>query len=159
MRKRTILWLVLASILLWIIGAAIFVPGVVAASSQCTQEQINNGTCAINSPGAGAAVVIGILMWAIAAVLGLVAWIGALIRSASMHSWGWFIILLLFSGLGTLIYAFVGPPDQPKAPAYYPPNYPSGYPPPYPANYPPPPYPANYPPPTYPPDQRPPATG
>ena len=158
MRKRTILWLFLASIILAIIGAAIFVPAVVSAASHCTQAQLNSGTCNVTPTGGqSAAIAIGVILWVIAAVLELVAWIMALIRSAMMRTWGWFIVVLLIHGLGTLIYAIAGPRDQPSMPAYQQPNYPAGYPPNYPSNNPPG-YPPSYPQ-NYPPGQNPPAVG
>ena len=167
MRKRTILWLVLSGIILAIIGTALFVPAVVSAAGHCTQAQLNNGTCNITPTSVqSAAIAVGVILWIIAAILDLIAWIMALIRSARMRSWGWFIVVLLIHGLGTLIYAIAGPPDQPRMPAYYPPNQPPGYPPGYPPNqqpgYPPN-YPPGYPPPNYPqnypPGQNPPAVG
>ena len=154
MRKRTILWLFLSSIILAIIGAVIFAIGAVSAASHCTQAELNNGTCHITPNGAqSAAIAIGVVLWIIAAVLELVAWIMALIRSAMMRSWGWFIFILLIHGLGTLIYAIAGPPDRPRMPTYQQPPYPTGYPPSYPPGYPP-----NYPP-SYPPGKNPPAVG
>jgi hypothetical protein len=33
----------------------------------------------------------------------------ALVRSAKMQTWGWFVIVLIFSGLGTLIYVLADP--------------------------------------------------
>jgi len=33
----------------------------------------------------------------------------ALVRSAKMQTWGWFVIVLTFSGLGTLIYVLADP--------------------------------------------------
>lgn len=169
MRKSTILWLIVGSILLAIIGAVVLIPATVAATSHCTQAQINNGTCQVDSAALGTAGFIGIVLWILASILGLAAWILALIRSASMHSWVWFVVILLISGLGTLLYALFGPRDGPQEPAYYPPNYPPLYPsdyptqyqPPYPQNYPqnyPQDYPQNYPQ-DYPPTQRPPAMG
>ena len=150
MSKRTILWLFLSGIILAIIGTAIFVPVVVSATSHCTQAEISSGTCKITPTGGQSAmIVIGVILWLLAAVLDLVAWIMALIRSAMMRSWGWFILVLLIHGLGTLIYAIAGPRDQPRTPPYQQPMYPSGYPPGYPPNYPP----------GYPPGQNPPAVG
>ena len=133
MRKRAILWLFLASIILAIIGAVIFAIGAVSATGHCSQAQLHNGTCTINPTGAqSAAIAIGVILWILAAVLDLVACVMALIRSAMMRSWGWFIFILLIHGLGTLIYAIAGPPDQPSMPTYQQPTYPSGYPPNYP---------------------------
>jgi hypothetical protein len=187
MKKKTILWLVLSALVLTIIGIAVFIPGFASAAGHCTQEQINANTCAVNLHGAQAAgVVIGSILWVISGLLWLVAWIGALIRSAKMGSWGWFIVVLILSGLGTLLYAIAGPADRPAMttyppisypPAGYPPiqqpgGYPAGYQPGgydangYPASYPPGGYdqsgyppsyqPGSYPPPAYPPAGSPP---
>jgi len=158
MRKNTILWLILGSILLAILGAALYAPTIAAATSHCTQEQISSGTCKVNTTHLGAGGVFGLLLWIAASLLGLIAWIMALVRSATMHSWVWFVLVLLFSGLGTLVYALFGPKDRPKAPAYQPPTSPTGYP----QNYPPPPTPPPYPqtyPQDYSPTERPPAMG
>ena len=146
MRKKTILWLVLAAMVLAIVGAVIFAPSIATATSHCTQEQLNSNTCSITLQGGQAAgVIIGSILWLVSGVLWLVAWIGALIRSAKMGSWAWFVIVLIFSGLGTLIYAIFGPRDRPTPTAYPPTSYPpSSYPP---AGYPP----MNYPPPGSPP--------
>src|ERR1051326_5423406 len=149
MRKKTILWVVLAAMVLAIVGAVIFAPSIATATSHCTQEQISNNTCSITLQGGQAAgVIIGSILWIVSGVLWLVAWIGALIRSAKMGSWAWFVIVLIFSGLGTLIYAIFGPRDPPTPTAYPPTSYPptssppAGYPP---MNYPPPGSPPPYP--------------
>ncbi len=133
MKKRTILWLVVTALVLAIIGVVLFVPSFASAASHCTQAQLNNNTCAITLHGAQAAgVVIGSILWVISALIWLVAWIGALVRSARMGSWVWFVIVLIFSGLGTLIYVLFGPSDRPAMTNYPPTSYPpSGYPPGY----------------------------
>jgi len=46
---------------------------------------------------------------AVGGVLACVAWIGALIRTAQLGCWRWFLCLLLFSGLAMLLYIFLGP--------------------------------------------------
>jgi hypothetical protein len=145
MRKKTILWLVLTAIVLALIGVAVFVPSIATAARHCTQDQINNNTCSVKLSGAETVgVVIGSILWLISGVLWLVAWIGALIRSAKMQSWVWFVVVLLLGGLGTLLYAIFGPSDHPAMTGYPPISYPqAGYPP---ANYPQ----QGYPPPTYP---------
>jgi hypothetical protein len=45
-------------------------------------------------------------------LLGVVAWIGALVRTARLQYWGWFIFLLLLSGLAMLVYIFAGSETQ-----------------------------------------------
>jgi hypothetical protein len=150
MRKKTILWLVLTAIVLAIIGVAVFVPSFATAARHCTPEQINTNTCSVRMNGAETVgVVIGSILWLISAVIWIVAWIGALVRSARMQTWVWFVIVLIFSGLGTLLYALFGPLDHPATTGYPPISYPqAGYPP---SNYPQPGYPpADYQPPTYP---------
>ncbi len=53
--------------------------------------------------------------------LDIVAWLGALVRTAQLRRWGWFGFLLVFSVLPMLLYIFVGP-TTPVYPAY-PPAY------------------------------------
>lgn len=130
MRKRTILWLDVIALLLAIIGAVVLIPTVLSAAQTCTQAQIDAGTCTPNvSAGVGAGIVICVILFIVAGILGTIAWIGALIRTAKMQTWGWFVVVLIFHGLGTLIYAIAGPSDQPvMAAAYPPPGYPPQYP-------------------------------
>ena len=52
---------------------------------------------------------IGALLVALGNLLALVAWIGALVKTARLGRWGWFIFLLLFSAITMLIYIFAGP--------------------------------------------------
>jgi hypothetical protein len=49
------------------------------------------------------------LLFFVGALLCFVAWIGALIRTAQLGRWVWFVCLLLFSGIAMLIYIFWGP--------------------------------------------------
>ena len=129
MSKRVILWMELISFVLAIIGLVVFLPAVFSTVQTCTQEQIQANTCtptvgATQAAGFG----IGVILFIIAGVLATIAWIGALIRTARMQDWIWFIIVLLLHGLGTLIYAFAGPSDRPVMAAGYPPQYPPQYP-------------------------------
>lgn len=51
----------------------------------------------------------GALLVALGNLLAVVAWIGALVKTARLGRWGWFIFLLIFSAITMLIYIFVGP--------------------------------------------------
>jgi hypothetical protein len=51
----------------------------------------------------------GALLFLIAFLLAIVAFVGALVKTARLRRWGWFICLLLFSGITMLIYIFAGP--------------------------------------------------
>lgn len=129
MRKRTILWMEIISFILAIIGLAVFLPAILSVAQTCSQAQIDAGTCTPTvSAGAGAGFAIGVVLFIVAGVLATIAWIGALIRSAKMQTWGWFVVVLLLHGLGTLIYAIGGPSDQPVMAAYPPQQYPPQYP-------------------------------
>jgi len=82
-------------------------------------------TDVINNVSNPALLLAGLALAAIGGILALIAWIGALIRTAQLGSWGWFICLLLFSGLAMLIYIFAGPTIPANQPAYagqYPPG-------------------------------------
>jgi hypothetical protein len=124
MKKKTILWLVLASILLVIIGVAVFVPSIAtAAASQCPGQT----SCSVSLNGLQTiGVIAGGILWFVAAIVWFVAWIAALIRSAQMQTWVWFVVVLLLSGLGTLLYAIFGPSDRPAMAPYPPAGYPPG---------------------------------
>lgn len=161
MSKRAILWLTLIGIALAIIGAILAVPVAASAVQHCTQAQINAGTCQPNVPSNEALRVgSGVILFLLAAILHLIAWIGSLVRSARMGSWAWFVVVLLLNEVGLLLYALFAPRDRPKEPVGYQPaagapGYPPaisqpGYTPPGspPYTYPPPNYPSyDYPPP------------
>ena len=134
MSKRIVLWLDIIGIILALIGVAVFIPAVFSVAQTCTQAQINANTCAPTvSTGASAGILIGVLLFIVAGLLSTIAWIGALVRAAKMQDWVWFVVVLVFHGIGALVYAIAGPPDNPVPAAAYPPQ---GYPPQYPPQYP-----------------------
>lgn len=104
----------LASILIAIIGYLLVARGYAHSTI------LPNGT---RHPAHVTSVVIGIILSSIAGVLGLAAWVGALFKTARLHRWGWFICLLLFSGITLLLYVFFGPttPSYPPMPMTTPP--------------------------------------
>lgn len=95
--------LYMLSLLAWTIGGCLLVCGLVhtAALQDGSRDQ------AVAALGVLALLVVG-------GVLACVAWIGALIRTAQLGYWRWFLCLLLFSGLALLLYIFLGP----RYPAY-----------------------------------------
>ncbi|HTK09710.1 MAG TPA: hypothetical protein VL485_21240 [Ktedonobacteraceae bacterium] len=77
----------------------------------------------------------------VASLLGIIAWIGTLIKQVRLKQWGWFICTVLFTGIAMLIYLLTVPETSPQVlgpgngqiyqsqpPMYYPPSQPS-YPP------------------------------
>ncbi len=83
----------------------------IAAASQTTTAA--DGTPTVTSTGALLALV-GLALYAIAGILAFVAWIGALIKTAQLQRWGWFVCLIIFSGITMLIYIFAGPETAPN---------------------------------------------
>jgi hypothetical protein len=63
----------------------------------------------VESKSVGALTVIGGLLAFIGVILAIIAWIGALIKTAKLGRWGWFVCLIIFSGITLLIYIFWGP--------------------------------------------------
>ena len=114
MKKKTILIFWIIGIIVALIGTGMLVPSIVAAANHCTTNQFGGQNCSLPT-GDPLAIVgfVGLIILCIGGLLHTIAWMGALIRSAQMKSWGWFVVVLLFSSLGTLIYALVTPSDQP----------------------------------------------
>jgi hypothetical protein len=52
------------------------------------------------------------LVGAIGALLGTIAWIGAIVRMARLRRWGWFAALLLIN-VAMSLYIFRGPDEPP----------------------------------------------
>ena len=76
------------------------------------------GVMARSAPGTSPppSVAIAYFVVAVCGVVMLVMWIGALVRVAQQHAWGWFIALLIlqliFLGIiGMVAYAIAGPGD------------------------------------------------
>ena len=102
-RSRT---LYLLSILGLIVGIALYVYVYVVAANQGALDA--NGNPTLTGTGATLALV-GLVCYVVAGILATIAWIGALIKTAQLQRWGWFVCLLLFSGIAMLIYVFAGP--------------------------------------------------
>lgn len=116
MSKRTILFLSLGAILLGIVGAVVFAVGIGAAANcagpgatTITQECLAQGTTPTY---------IAFALFGLAALLGLIGWIGGLIKTATIGAWGWFVAVLILGSLGALIYGIAGPETR-AAPAAY----------------------------------------
>ena len=89
MRKKTITWLFIVGIILVALGSAINGAGMVASTRPV--------------------VLTGVVLSGIGIILGLVSWVGALVAIGKQSRWGWFVLVLLLSWLGELIYLIGGP--------------------------------------------------
>mgnify|MGYP001277198170 CR=1 FL=1 len=103
MRKKTIALFYIIGIVLFIIG--LVVAGIGAASSVNVAA---DGT--VTSTGAVSPLaLVGAAIYVIGGILTAVSWIGALIATGKLGRWGWFVCLILFSGITILIYLIAGP--------------------------------------------------
>lgn len=98
-------------------GLAVVIIGVVlvlisVASGTTTSVGPYGGTT--TTPNNLPLFVIGIVLVCLGAIPVAIAWIGALIRTAQLGEWVWFVLLLLFQGITLLVYVITGP-DQPRA--------------------------------------------
>jgi len=106
MERKTSRNLYLIFILLDIVGIILFTIGTGAAISTANSE----GT--VSAAGGSSFSILGlisILLLIVGSVFALIAWIGALIKTAKLGQWVWFILLIVFSGITMLVYIFAGP--------------------------------------------------
>lgn len=116
MKKSVSRVLYLLALLLDIGGIAVFVYGAGGGNMSTFNALVTSGHLFVaadmnNSMLTG----IGALLVAIGALLAFIAWIGALIKTARLGRWGWFVFLLIFSGITLLIYIFAGPTTSTRA--------------------------------------------
>ncbi|HZC79588.1 MAG TPA: hypothetical protein VE258_17660 [Ktedonobacterales bacterium] len=107
MSKRTIVILSIGAILLYIGG---FV-AIGAGAASCVGTGSTATTAANCTAGAGA-LGLGTILIVVGSILALIAWIFGLIKSAQASAWGWFVLVLLISPLGSLIYGLAGPDSR-----------------------------------------------
>lgn len=134
MRKKTIVTLYILAVLLSVIAAIALIPFILPHS---LPHSILMSRFLYFYHIAGG-VVISIALFCVASVLGIIAWIGVLVKQGKQEQWVWFVCTLLFGGLVLLIYLLAVPERspqlpvpghgqvyQPQPPMYYPPNPPS----------------------------------
>lgn len=106
MERKTSRNLYLIAILLDIVGIILFTIGtgaaIATANSDGTVSAAGGTSFSILS-------LISILLLVVGGVFALIAWIGALIKTAKLGQWVWFILLIVFSGITMLVYIFAGP--------------------------------------------------
>jgi len=100
MQKSLTRTLYLVGLVFGLIGVVFLVSGLVGH---------NGNPAALTSFPAG----IGLISAVLASALILVAWIGALIKTVQLQRWGWFVALLILSGITLLVYSFAGPEIPP----------------------------------------------
>lgn len=110
MRKSVSRALYLLALVLDVAGIAIFIYGASGGNMSTLNELVaSNHLFVAADMNNSLLTAAGALLVGIGGLLLLIAWIGALIRTAVLGRWGWFVFLLLFSGITMLIYIFAGP--------------------------------------------------
>lgn len=61
------------------------------------------------------ATTIGLVLYLAGVLAALVAWIMGLIKTAQIRRWAWFVVVLLISPVGSLLYGVVGPTTRTHA--------------------------------------------
>ena len=112
MERKTSRNLYLSAIVLAIIAAILFVvSGGVAAANVTPDGQVSGAAGGIFAILA----IVAVVLFIVVAILAFISWVGALIKTAQLGQWLWFILLLILGGTGImmLVYIFVGP-TEPK---------------------------------------------
>ncbi len=116
MERSTSRNLFLAGLVLGIIATVLFFVGGAAAAAGATTNP--DGTVSTTAgAGIGIMLIIAFIVWAVAGILTFIAWLGALIKTARLGQWLWFILLLVLSwtGIMMLVYVFAGPTKPAQA--------------------------------------------
>jgi hypothetical protein len=106
--------LYLSAIGLAIIGVILFFVGAAGATVDTTTGAVSGGNPALT--------LVATIVFVVAGIVSFVAWIGALIATAKIGRWGWFVFILLLSGIGMLAYVIAGPKAPAQVMAYAPPQ-------------------------------------
>ena len=117
MRKSVSRTLYLLAIVLGIVAGVLFFLGFQGSNLNSLQNSYSVST-AVNNVNNPALVFAAIALWAVASILALIALIGALVRMAQLGRWGWFVCLLVISGITMLVYIFAGPTTPANQPVY-----------------------------------------
>jgi hypothetical protein len=112
MSRATVRKIYLPGLVLAIIGAVLWVIAMQGGHTVTTQSGATG-----MAPGNGLLSGIGTACLVIGGILSFIAWIGALVGTAMLGRWGWFVALLVLNliGLGLiimLVYCFAGPTER-----------------------------------------------
>ncbi len=94
-----------------LIGVLFFVVGALVGAPTATDATGTHLTALGNPP----VFVVGLVLALAAGIVSAIAWIFALIRTAQLQRWGWFVCMLVMGSLVTLIWSLIGP-DSPAPP-------------------------------------------
>ncbi|HET8909090.1 MAG TPA: hypothetical protein VFN11_19210 [Ktedonobacterales bacterium] len=108
MERKTSRNLYLASIVIFVVGLVLLIVAGGAASANANSTSVGTGV--------GIMAIVSSLLFIVGGILATIAWIGALIKTAKLGQWVWFILVILFAPIMMLVYIFAGP-TEPKTAA------------------------------------------
>lgn len=114
MERKTSRNLYLIGILLAVVGVILSIAGAASGLGGLTAAANSDATGGnVGLAGFGILTIIAFAALIIAGILGLIAWVGALIKTARLSQWLWFVLLIILSwtGIMMLIYIFAGPTE------------------------------------------------
>lgn len=117
MRKSVSRTLYLLALVFSIAAVVLIVLGL-QGSTITTLQNGSSNVGALTNVGNPGLFFAGIAVSIVGGVLLLIAWIGALVRTAQLGRWGWFVCLIVLSGITMLLYIFIGPTTPANQPSY-----------------------------------------
>jgi len=111
MRQARIRALTILGLLGALIGSCLLLVGLLVGATT-TSDATGTHVTAVGNPALFAA---GLALTIAAGIVAEIAWIFALIRTAQLQRWGWFVTMLVIGSVVTLIWS-LGGPDTPAPP-------------------------------------------
>ena len=133
MRKGTIATFFIINIVMGLVGAGLIIAGVIGSTFSSSVNGYPSGH--LVSFGNLPLFIAGVIIAALSGIPYLVAWIGALVNTARMQQWVWFVLVFIFHWIALLIY-LIAVPGTPRGYQQYQQYMPREDLPPQPPNYP-----------------------
>jgi hypothetical protein len=112
--KPTIAILSILAIALLIIAFVGFGPAFATQLRACQSSGSSTNLAQCLTSGSSATT-IGLVLYLAGVLAALLAWIMGLLKTAQIRRWAWFVVVLLISPLGSLLYGVVGPTTRTHA--------------------------------------------
>jgi hypothetical protein len=106
--KGTIALLSLLAILLLVVAFTGYGPAFATQLRSC-QGSLDGTSAAGCLTAQGGPAALGFVLYLAGVAAAVLAWLFGLIKTASIGRWGWFLLVLLLSPLGALLYGLTGP--------------------------------------------------
>jgi hypothetical protein len=114
MTKRTVTILSVAAIAFLVAAFVGFGPAFATHLRSCQSSLYgpNAGECLTSASGP---VLIGFVLYLAGVLAAVLAWLVGLVQTGRLGRWGWFLLVLLLSPLGSLLYGLAGPTTKASA--------------------------------------------